>query len=216
MAFFQTSKTADAVKDGGGEYISKSGMYPVTLKIVSVQTNDHNARSLNFNVDYKGSSTTLYGLKLDNNNGTPNYQAAIFNKLCVIADLDVVADPEIETHNLGKDKTPTDLSVLTDFTDLDVIIRVQEVYSIYKNELQSRLEIKGFYRADGASASEIVNGSEIGVQFEKDKAYASNVTYKDGLTAEKVAEMKAAKDGGKSQAAKPADKPAPVAKNLFA
>jgi len=221
MAFYTRQITQDAIKDsGGGKYIMASGMYPVSLKIVSVQTNDSNARSLNFNVDYEGSSNTLYGLKLDNNNGDRNFQAAVFEKLLVIADLvgdtgvPTVNDPEVETHNIGKDNTPTDLSVLTDFTDLDVIVRVQEVYSLYKNELQSRKEIKGFYRADFASASEITGGTEVGVQYKKDLEYAENVTYKDGLTAETVASMKAAKGGGNAPAAQA--KVAPVKRNLFA
>jgi len=218
MAFFTVNTTAEAVREPqGGNYLSKSGIYPVTLKIVSVTTNDHNARSLNFNVDYEGSENTLYGLKLDNNDGTANYQQRIFNNLCVVAGLQgSISDPEIQTHNLGKDKKPTDLSVLTDFTDIPVFIRIKEVYSLYNNKLQSRKEIVGFYRAeDKASASEIVNGTEAGVQYNKDLEYASDVTYKDGLTAEKVAALKEAEKSGSAPAAQTAAVTKPT-KNLFA
>lgn len=222
-AFFKPVFTAEAVKEdtgNGASYINKSGIYDVTLKIVSVETNEHNARSLNFNIEHEGQSTTLYGLKLDNNDGTNNYQAALFNKLCVVCGVDIVGEPEIQTHNLGKDNKPTDLSVLTEFTDLDVKIRVQEEYSKYNDEIRKRMVIKNFYRADGASASEVINGTEIGVQLSKDQAYASNVTYKDGLTEEDIKAWKESFKDGKANA-KPsapvakANTAAKPAKNLF-
>jgi len=220
MAFYKSTVTADTVKESGGKFIGKSGIYPVTIKIASVKINEHGARSIDFNVDYEGSNNVLYGLKLDNNDGTPNYQARIFDHLCIIADLVndqneiVLADPEIQTHKIGKDQTPTDLSVLTEFTDLEVKVWVKEVYSLYKNELKSKKEIVEFYRADGASASEIVNGTEIGIKLAKDSdpKYCEAVTYKDGLTAEKVAELKKAQSSGRTTAAAA---PQPK-KNLFA
>lgn len=197
MAFFIPKTDATSINDGGS-YISKSGIYDVTLKVVSVKVNEHNARSLDFNVDYNGSTQVFYGLKLDNNDGSENFEAKIFNKLCVIAGLDTVSDPEVQEHKLGKDQTPTDLAVLTDFTDLPVKIRVQFEYSIWNGKIQEKRLIKAFYREDGASASEIINKTEIGVQLAKDMKYAENVTYKDGLTAEAVAEWKANKAKGSS------------------
>jgi hypothetical protein len=211
MAFFVAKKDQSSIQDGGN-YINKSGIYPVTIKTVSVVVNNKGARSLNFNVDYKGSNEVFYGLKLDNNDGSENFEAKIFNKLVVIAGLDVVSDPEIQEHLLGKDRIPTDLAVLTDFTDLPVKIRVQFEYSKYNGEIKERRLIKAFYREDGASAAEIINGTQPGVQLSKDMAYAENVTYRDGLTAEEVAAWKAAK---KSGGATPAPKATPAA-NPFA
>lgn len=218
-AFFTVNKSAEALKEAGagGNYIFDSGIYPVTIKFVSVTTNDSNARALNFNVDYNGTENTLYGLKLDNNDGTPNYQAAIFNKLAIIAGLEVVNSPVPETHNLGKDKTPTDLLVLEDFSGLEIMVKVKKEYSLYKGELKERVNIQGFYRADGATAGELENGTDIGVQLEKDKAYAADVAYKDNLTEEKVKELLAAKSkGGNAPAQGAAPKVVVPAKNLFA
>ena len=215
MALFSVTDTSvEALKEvgGGGKYISKSGIYTVTLKTVSVKVNDSKARSLNFNVDYEGSGNTLYGLKLDNNDGTQNFQYKTYNNLAIIADLANVQGPVAQTHNLGKDNTPTELQVLEDFSDIEVQVRVQEEYSLYKNELQSRKVIKAFYRADGASAAEIASGSEVGVQLKKDEEYAQNVTYKDGLDKSKVDAMKEAKAGGKPGA--PTQAPT-ISKNLF-
>lgn len=187
MSFFTANKSAEAVTEtSGSSYVSKSGIYPVTLKVVSVDKNDKGARSINFNVDYNGNRTTLYGLKLDNNDGTPNFAAKIFNNLCIIADLDTIGEPEMQTHKLGKDNKEVNLAVLTEFEDIQVLIRVQEEYSKWDDKINKRMVIKAFYREDGASAEEIVKGTAIGTQLEKDKKYAENVTYRDELTPEEV------------------------------
>ena len=195
MAFFTAKVDQQSIKDGGN-YISASGIYDVTIKTVSVKVNDKGARSLDFNVDYMGSSAVFWGLKLDNNDGSANFEANIFNKLVIIAGLDAVSDPEIQEHKLGKDQVPTDLSVLTDFTDLPVKMRIQLEYSKYNGQIKERRLIKAFYREDGAAASEIVNGTQPGVQLAKDEAYADNITYKDGLLPEDVTAWKAAKKSG--------------------
>jgi len=221
-AFFIVNRTAEALKEAGssGSYILNSGIYPVTVNFISVITNEHNARSLNFNVLYEGTENTLYGLTLDNNDGTPSYQQAIFNKLAIIAGLEVVNGPVPETHNLGKDKTPTDLLVLSDFSGLDIMVKVQSEYSLYKGELKTNRRIKGFYDVRGATAGEIENSTPIGVQLEKDRAYENDITYKDNLTAEKVAPMlkaqEEARKAGKDAPKGVAPQVVVPAKNLFA
>lgn len=198
MAFFTAKAEASALTEkSGASYISKSGIYDVTLKIVSVSTNDNGAMSLNFNVkDSNDNDTTFYGLQLTNNDGSDNYQAEIFNKLCVVAGIETVSDPEEQTHKLGKDGTPTTLQVLEDFTDEEVKLRVQEEYSKWNDVIRKKMVIRNFYRADGAAAIELVNDTEIGVQLAKDEKYADNVTYKDGLTADDIQAWKDAKASG--------------------
>ena len=206
MSFFKVSTNNDAIKDSGSgsNFISKSGIYDVTLKTVSVVTNASNARSLNFNVEYNGNEQVFYGLTLDNNDGTPNYKANLFNKLCIIAGLEDVEAPEIETHVLGKDKTPTDLAVLTQFTDMPVKIKVQNRYSEYQGAIKENREITGFYRAeDGASAAEIINGTEP-KQCAKDAETVKDIL-KD-VTEEQVAAFIADRSSAKSGAA-PVTKP---------
>lgn len=196
MAFFNTVATPEAVEEtSGGSYLSKSGIYDVTLKIVSVDVSTGGATSLNFNIDYNGNPTTIYGMYIKDKEGKPMFSMKTFNNLCVVAGLDSVGDPEEQTHYLGKDNKETVLAVLDEFTDFDCKIRVQEEYSKYNGEIRKRLVIKNFYRTDGASASEIVNGTEVGVQIKKDEAYASNITYKDNLTAEEVQAWKDSRKG---------------------
>lgn len=216
MSFIKINRDEAVVKEskGGGSYLSKSGIYPVTIKFASVSINDHNARSIDFNVDYNGNSSTLYGLKLDNNDGSENYMYPIFNNLAIIAGLDDISEPEEQEHAVGKDNETKSFMVLDDFTGLEVLVRVQQEYSKYNNEIKSRLTIKGFYRAeDKANAFEIIKGEGFGTQHGKDLAYAEKITYKDGLTAEEVATWEAQKSG-KSGAVKPASV-TPVKSNAF-
>lgn len=224
MSFMKANINPEALQEGGSgaKYIAKSGIYDVTLKIVSVDVNDKGARAINFNVeDADGNPTTFYGLKLDNNDGSKNFGADIFNRLIIIANLEDVNDPEEQEHKLGKDNKPVTLAVLDDFTDLECKIRVQEEYSKYNGEINKRMVIKNFYRADGASAAEIVaeaTGDEsvvIGTQIEKDKPYAENITYRD-CTPEEVAAWKESKKSGNSGAkAAPAAKVNKPAGSLF-
>jgi hypothetical protein len=212
MSFFNADVSADAVQEStGGAYLSNSGIYDVTLKIVSVDVNNSGARSLNFNVDYNGSSSTLYGLRLDNNDKTPNFQAKTFNKLLIVAGVERVSDPEVQSHKLGKDGIAKDLAVLTDFTDFNCKIRIQEEYSKYQGEIKKKLIIKNFYSETGASADELVNEKPIGEQLVKDEAYAANVTYKDGLTAADITKWEADKKAAKGGASAPTPTSTPAA-----
>lgn len=74
-SFIKVNRDESIVKEntGGGSYLSKSGIYPITLKFASVSVNEHNARSIDFNVIFNNNESTLYGLKLDNNDGSENY-----------------------------------------------------------------------------------------------------------------------------------------------
>lgn len=217
MSFIKIKKNATELQENqGGSYISKSGIYPVTIKFVSVKANAQNARSLDFNVEYNGNSTTLYDLRLENNDGSENFQADVFHKLCNVLELDAVADPVMEEHKVGRDQTPTDFAVLPDFSDVDVQVRVQEEFSkdestgkIYRN-----LRIKNFYRAsDGATAAEILSDANAGKQIEKDREYAERPAYRNGLTEEEVTAYFAAQKAG-GGAPTPTPKTAPAA-NLF-
>lgn len=193
MSFFTASIDKKAIAENGKEFITKSGIYDVVIKFVSVKVNDPGARSLNFNVLYQGSETTLYGLKLDNNDGSENFQRNIFNKLCVIAGIQNVNDPVKEVHKVGRDQKEESFDVLDQFNDLPVKVNIRFRYSKYNGEIREQREIMGFYREDGATASEIVSGTAIGVQLEKDKKYAENNRYDDGLTIADVDAWKASK-----------------------
>lgn len=193
MSFFTASIDKKAIAENGKEFITKSGIYDVVIKFVSVKVNDHDARSLNFNVLYQGSETTLYGLKLDNNDGSENFQRNIFNKLCVIAGIQNVNDPVKEVHKVGRDQKEESFDVLDQFNDLPVKVNIRFRYSKYNGEIREQREIMSFYREDGATASEIVSGTAVGVQLEKDKKYAENNRYDDGLTIADVEAWKASK-----------------------
>ena len=205
----------------GASFINKSGIYDVTIKFASVTVTATGAESVNFNIEYNGGSQTLYGPYVTNKDGETNeIGARVINGLAVIADMDEGAGFSIEKeeHAVGKDNKVQEFDVITDFTDLTCKVRVQEEYSINPktSEIKDRLVIKEFYRADGASAAEVASGNDIGKQLAKvEEKYASNVTYKDNLTPEAVAEFKKARAAGKSAPAKPAPATAKPSASLF-
>ena len=115
--FFTAKHDAESLKEQGGDYINTSGIYDVIIKFASVQKSANGSMTVDFNVEYKGSSTTLYGLRLTNNDGSPNFQANLFNKLLVILGIDSVAEPTPEDHKVGKDQQVKTFSVLTELSD---------------------------------------------------------------------------------------------------
>lgn len=206
MSFFKVNTAEAAKASTGGNYITQSGVYDVTIKAVTVDTNDKGARTLGFFVSHNNQDQMLYSaLRLNNNDGSPSFQAAAFNKLCVIAGLEDVQDPEVTTLPIGKEGSDKDVAVLPDFQDLNVKMWVQFEYSLYNDEIKEKKLIKSFYAPDGTSADEIINETESGVRFAKDSKYHANTTYKDGLTEESVqAWISAGRKGSTPSASKTA------------
>ena len=212
---FKISTSKSAIEtSSGSSYISKSGIYDVTIKFASVDVSTGGAKSVNFNIDYNGNSQTIYGPYIYDKQENPlEIGLKLINSLAVIAGLRDGDTPtiEAESHNVGKDNKPQDFNVITEFTDLPIKVRLQEEYAINPNtkEIRKSLVPKAFFSAEGASAAEIIaqeNGESvtIGKDLDKQQKYADNITYRDGLTAESIEEWKASKASGTS---KPAPKP---------
>ena len=184
MSFFKTDLVS-ASKQEGGNFINTSGIYDVIIKAIIVDTNDKGARSLNFYVDNNGTEQVIYGgIRLDNNDGSANFQANTFNKLCVIAGLDSVENPVEATLPIGPKGAAKDVAVLPDFEEFECKMRVQMEYSVptqgaNAGKIRESKNIKAFYRTDGASSDEIINETEVGVKLAKDTVYADNITYKE-------------------------------------
>lgn len=185
MAFAKVStKKEDLAQGGGSNHINKSGMYPVSILAPVVSVGAGGSVAVDMYVDHQGQKQTIYGnLRVTNNDGKPNeIGSKTFNQLLVIAGLEDVADPIEADLPIGKKESMKTVEILEDLCDVEAVMRVQMEYGVYNGSITEKKVIKGFYRAgDFASAEEIVNESEAGVQYEKDLAYASNVAYKDDL-----------------------------------
>ena len=195
MSFFKKSVKAEDIKEGGGDgkYISKSGVYDINI-VVPFMGGTEKSPVVDLFIDYNDQKQPLYGnMRLTNNDGTKNFGADVFNKLLIIADIEDVADPVEAELPIGKKQANKDCAVLEDLADIACKVRVQMEYGIYNGNITEATIIKTFYREDGASAEEVVNGSEIGVQLAKDEPYINNVTYKDGLDEARVQEWITAK-----------------------
>ncbi len=189
MSFFKASTKAEDVKQGGSNHITSSGVYPVHVIAPVVSKSDGGSTSVDLYVDHAGQKQIVYGnLRITNNDGSPNkIGAKVFNQLMIIADQEEIADPIEGQLPIGKNEALKDVAILEDLADIDVLMRVQMEYSIWKGSIQEKKVIKAFFRAsDKATAEEIVNDADIGKGFEREQKYAENVTYKDGLTPEAV------------------------------
>ena len=220
MKFKVTTAPEALQESGGSSYISKSGVYDVTIKFASVDVTRNGAEQLNFNLDYNGNDQTIYGPYVTNKDGNVNeIGAKLVNKLAIVAGMTDGDDFEIEQeeHVVGKDKTAKEFACIQQFSDLPVKIRLQEEYYVNNNtkEIAKKMVVKSFFTSEGTSADEIVAGADAGKRLALElEKYASNVTYKDDLTPELVQAWKDSKksnaQGGGNPApqAKPAAKPA--------
>lgn len=196
------TSTEAVAETSGSQYLSKSGIYDVTIEFASLDVSSGGAESVNFRFDYNGNSQTVYGPYITDKAGdTIEIGAKILNKLAIIAGMEDGDEYELEeeTHTVGKDNKEVEFKVITNFSDMPVKVRLQEEYSVNPKtkEIQKRMVIKNFFRQDGASAEEIVKDADFGKRLETEQAkYADNITYKDDLTPEAVAEWKASKSSG--------------------
>ena len=210
MSFFDVKKNAEDVKQSDGAYINRSGMYEVIVLAPTVSVSKNGATTVDLFVNHDGKEQIVYGnMRLTNNNGDENkIGSKTFNQLVIIADVDNVADPVEMDLPIGKKGADKSAAVLEDLMDIEAIVRIQMEYSLWNNAIQEKKIIKGFYRNDKASAEEIVMETDIGVQYEKDLAYADNVTYKDDLTEEDIiAWVKGGRKGNTGASAATSKKP---------
>ena len=215
MSFFTASKSKEDVQQSGGSaYINASGCYPVNIIAPFASVSNNGSTTVDLFVEHEGQQQVVYGnMRISNNDGSRNdIGAKVLNQLMIVTGVEDLADPVEAELPIGKAGAAQDVGVLEDLADFDVIMRVQMEYSVWNKNIQEKKIIKGFFRAeDNASAEEIVNETEAGVQFEKETKYFENVTYKDGLDADAIAAWVAAGrpkgTGGSGTASTAAKKP---------
>lgn len=191
MSFLKSSKSKEDLTTSGSSYLTKSGCYPVNIIAPFASVSKNGSTTVDLFIEHNGQKQVVYGnLRVTNNDGSTNQIGyKTFNQLMIIADVEEVSDPIDAELPIGKNESNTDVGVLEDLADVDVILRIQMEYSIFNTNIQEKKVIKGFFRAeDNASAEEIVNETEAGVQYEKDSQYFDNITYKDGLDSDTVAD----------------------------
>jgi len=185
MGFFTAKKDEKVLEQGGNSnYITKSGVYDVEILSAIVNVSKNGSTSIDFFLDYNGQKQVFYGnLRIRNNDDSVNEIGdRVFNQLLITAGVDSLDDPVEVDLPIGKNGKVETVSVLEDLSNVKVKMQSQMLYEIYDKNILEKKIIKAFYRSeDSASAKEVVNGEGIGEQFEKDKAYFNNVTYKNGL-----------------------------------
>lgn len=199
MSKFVFSREEEIIKDStGSNYIYESGMYPVTINAVILKENDKKARSLNFWINYEGQDQMIFdAIRLDNNDGSANFQNSLFHKLAIIADL-TEANPEEVSLPVGKEGAEETCTIFPEFCEMPVILLIQMEYTLYEGKIKEKKVIRDIFRdMDNATAEEIINnvpakieGTEqdtyLGKHYDFRKEKANIPTLKDGLTQEDI------------------------------
>ena len=204
MAYFVVETSEEAVKEETtGNYINSSGMYDVALEAMWVDTNEKGARTIGLLVTYNDTIQPIYAaFRLDNNDGTPNFEQQMFNKFLICCGVESLNEPEMADLPIGKGKADKEVPVFTDseLLGVEITLRIAMEYGKYNGNVTERKKVRGVYRvSDKATASEIVNNAEAGKQYEKDMVYAQKDIYRDNLTETEVTEWVNAgrpRDGG--------------------
>jgi len=196
---FLTVKQESVAKEGGSGYITKSGIYDLTLKHCEVKNTQNGAVQVNYLFD----KAMSYGNTILGTSGQPTFGYNILEALTATLGEDSLSDPEMTTVTFKKGAK--ELPCIPELNDVAVKAWIQIGYRMYKGEIQEDVSVKRFYRvADGAAGSEVLSGTDIGTRLEKDTAAASEIKYEDGVTEEAVAAWKKAKQAGGAPAAAPA------------
>ena len=203
MSFFKETSTAvEDVERSTSDHITTSGMYPVTLKRMLVSTSPvegNKGVEVNVLVKHKTQEQVIYGgTRIKNTNGKANeIGMRVFNAGMVVMGIDQPGDPiEVELP-VGKKGAKKRVSVIPNIEDIDIILHVQTVYSQYKGKISENRRILEIFRADQASASEIVNEGEVGKQYEASLEYKDSIRYENDLTPEDIVTwVKNGREGG--------------------
>jgi len=205
MAFLQVKQESVATEGGRG-YITKSGIFDLTLKHCEITNTTNGAVQANYFFD----KCMSYGNNIIGTQGQPTFGYKIIEALAAIIGEDELSDPEPTTVTFKKGSK--ELSCIPELNDIQVKAWIQIGYRMWKGEIREDVSVRRFYRAaDNASGSEVLLGTDIGERFSKDSAVASEIKYEDGVTPEAVSAWKAAQQGGNGAKA-PAAAPKAAAK----
>lgn len=182
MAFLKVKKEV-VEKAGGSTGIFTSGLYPVTIKAVTVDVNEKGARTVGLFVNYEGNDQMLYGalpLDLYDNSKTLDNNVETLMRLAVIAGEEELADTITTELPIGKGKAMKEVDVIENIEDIECQIWIKQEYNLGNNGkmYESRI-LKNIFTVDGASADEITNESEVGVKLEKQRVYFDGIKYKN-------------------------------------
>ena len=195
MAFLVV-KEESVAQEGGSNYITKSGIYPVNLKHAEAVTTANGAVQVNYFFD----KAMSYGNNIIGVNGQPTFGYNILEALTTVVGHDELSDAEPTTVTFKKGSK--ELNCIPELNDVDLKAWIQFSYRMYKGEIQEGVSVRRFYReSDNAAGSEIIKDEVPGTRYAKDLEVADEIKYEDGVTPEAVAAWKKAQQGGGTPAA---------------
>lgn len=215
---YKVNASEEQVSDKvSGNWISHSGMYNVLIKHAFLSENDKTqTSSVSLMLEYNGQVQTLYGaIRLTNNDGSENFAAKVFNKLCVVAGLKNGQELKTKKMSLpiGKQGADKEVEVFTDLDNVPMILRINMKYSMQDGKIvQNKLVHNCFTIGEPHfSASELINNvsKEDAKQYQLELDKAEKDVYGKGVNEEMVKAWKDADFGKKEVSYETANTPKP-------
>jgi hypothetical protein len=183
----QLAKVALEVLPERKSVIYDSGIYPIEIVYVEIQTKESGAQQLVVRYKHENSEGTLFGPFITNKEGKRNEIG--FNKLLElqavtgVKELNTV-EKEVVVNNSGLTKVAT---IIKELSGKKVFVQTMLEYGKYNGNIVRRLNILGFFRAtDLASISEISLGSGNGDRYrwltDGENPRCNQIRYRDGVT----------------------------------
>jgi len=191
-----TVNTESVKKEGGSDYIKKSGIFDLTLKHAEITKTTNGATQVNYLFDKAMSyGNTIFGV-----DGKPIFGYNVLEALAVTLGEEELSEGEPTTVTFKKGSK--ELNCIPELNDVAVKAWIQISYRMWNGEIRENVAVKRFYRVtDGAAGSEIIDDAGFGDRLAKDSVVAEEIKYEDGVTPEAVAAWKAAEQSGGSAAA---------------
>lgn len=208
----QLEKVALEVSPERKRVIFDSGIYPIEIVYVEIQTKESGAQQLVLRYKHENSEGTLFGPFITSKDGKRNEIG--FNKLLElqavtgVKELNTV-EKEVVTNNSGLTKVAT---IIKELSGKKVFVQTMLEYGKYNDNIVRRLNILGFFRStDLASISEIALGSNNGERYrwltDGENPRCNQIRYRDGVTESEAIEYEESRRAQyeASKTTKPAD-----------
>jgi len=196
MAFL-TVKTESVQKEGGSGYVTKSGIFDLTLRHTEVSNTTNGAVQVNYFFD----KSMSYGNTILGVNGQPIFGYRILEALATVLGHEELSDPEPTTVQFKKGSK--ELNCIPELNDIQVKAWLQFSYRMSDKGIQENIAVKRFYHVDsnasGQELAAIAAGDDsivIGTRYDKDVEFASEIKYEEGVTEDSVAAWKKASQSG--------------------
>ena len=181
----------DAIKSSSStsqaeNYILNSGVYDIKIKQAYVKKREGTeGKTLTLRVLRSGGDgvkESVLFIRLNNNNGSENFEKVLLDKLLVVCGIEEVKRLVPTKFTYGQKEFFEDC--IPELKDKELVVQVKREFSRFNGKINDNLKVINFFRSnDKATAIEIIEQKDFGKKWNSlDKEYVEATSYKDGVT----------------------------------